>query len=145
MRRICTIFSILLALLFAGVQGANALDRLQHGLFHGSAHSHELPSVLTLDGMAGHHEADSAGPGESAGSEDGHADLTDAGGRTDLPAAPHHHHNADHGSSLPAPDMVQASVRASPGKRPAIPRTRADSGSPMTAMERPPKNRPAAV
>ncbi|MCE7797129.1 hypothetical protein LWE61_11225 [Sphingobium sufflavum] len=134
MRRFCAMLSILLALLFAGVQGGNALDRLQHGLTQeGAEHVHEAPSLLTLA------EAGSA-------QEAPHLDLSDVGERDDLPATPHHHHhNADHGSGLPSPHMAQVGAASPSSVRVAIPHARADIGSPAAALERPPKGLPAAA
>ncbi|MET0239947.1 MAG: hypothetical protein ABW184_08620 [Sphingobium sp.] len=134
-RCLCALFSILLVLLFAGVQGANALDRLQQGLPHGAAHVYGWPGVLTLDAAADHDRVELEVAMIGVDADDGGS-----------PVAPyHHHHNADHGASLPAPDVTHATLPTLASARIAIPRARSGSRSPMTALERPPKFLPAAV
>lgn len=124
-RRSCAMLCLFLVLWFAAIQGSNAVDRIQHissGDMLGD-HRHALPGLVTLDEVEAHVDAQAEAPG---------ADM--AG----LPSG-HHHHNADHGSGLPAQFLTEDGVRADASSRIGIPQVAAVTGMIAPVMERPPK------
>ncbi|AXB78425.1 hypothetical protein TQ38_017385 [Novosphingobium sp. P6W] len=133
--RLCVMLCLFLVLLSAAVQGVSASDRIQHdipGEVHG-AHHHEGLGAVTLDGADIH--IDTAADEAQAENE------RDAEGT--VPA--HHHHHADHGSSLPALHGAQSADMAASSLRLGIPQVAAVPGQTVHAPERPPKTLPSAA
>ncbi|MFT3964754.1 MAG: hypothetical protein QM690_02585 [Sphingobium sp.] len=126
-RYLCAMLCLFLVLLFAAMQGTNALDRIQH-MSAGAApheHHHLFLSELTMDQedrlAEARLEAEDADPG--------------MGGAMPV----HHHHHADHGASLPTPFLTHEAVFAISSLRIGIPQGAAVIGMVVHAPERPPK------
>jgi hypothetical protein len=122
-RRLCARLCILLVLLFAAVQGANALDRIQHASVV-MPHEHLLGTVTMeqVDGVA-----------------DAHAAAPDANLDMDGSLPVNHHHHADHGPSLAAPFSAQEMMVVVSSQRLNIPHVPAVMGTTVQGLERPPK------
>lgn len=123
MGRICVIFGVVLALLFAGASSSNMLDRVQHAPSVASDHEHVLFSGLTA---------------ESDHSDDHRSSDDDESDTGRVPQG-HHHHHGDAGSAIPLDASDRSSiapVRSHPhdvgptGERP---------GSNAAGLERPPR------
>jgi hypothetical protein len=123
-RRLCAMLCILLVLLFAAVQGANALDRIQHASV-AMPHEHMLLGTVTIEQIDG-----IAAP---------HVDAPDADPDMEGPLPAHHHHHADHGPSLAAPFSGQDLMVVVSSQRLNIPHVPAVMGTTIQGLERPPK------
>lgn len=128
-RQVGMMACMLLALLFAGIQGANVVDRLQHDGTHVAAHEHNIVSLFSLE--------ETASEGDHT---DGGAVLTELPDSTgDMPGHFHHHHGGDHSSSLIAsvaelePVGPRSSALAMP---PVVP----IAGMMLPMPERPPRD-----
>jgi hypothetical protein len=123
-RRLCAMLCILLVLLFAAVQGANALDRIQHASV-AMPHEHMLLGIVTME------QVDVVA--------DVHAAAPDASLDMEGPLPVHHHHHADHGPSLAAPFSAQEMMLVVSSQRLNIPHVPAVMGTTIQGLERPPK------
>jgi hypothetical protein len=123
-RRLCAMLCILLVLLFAAVQGANALDRIQHASV-AMPHEHVLLSTVMMD------KVDVVA--------DIHAEAPDADLGMEGPLPVHHHHHSDHGPSLAAPFSAQEMMVVISSPRLNIPHVPVVMGTTIQGLERPPK------
>jgi hypothetical protein len=129
-RRLCAMLGILLALLFAAVQGANALNHIQHAIM-AMPHEHVLLGTVTME--------------QIDGVADAHAEAPDADPDMEGPLPVHHHHHSDHGPSLAAPFSGQDLMVVVSPQRLNIPHVPIVMGTTIEGLERPPKSQAFAA